>query len=142
MATVKIAGEDVVLPEMTVRVMRRVLPLVEQLQDAMKTEAAPTMEEVDRMVGLSMKVLATWLTPPPMFAPLRDSADPEDREPLSAEAAEKWIERRSLELEDRMTAQEAREIGPAVQAALAESGMNQITGEPQAPGAGGQPSNA
>lgn len=134
MATVKIGGEDVVLPEMSVRVMRLVLPMVEELQQAV-ADRTDDVASVDRMVGLTMRVLATWLKPPPMFEPIAESGG----EPtlLSAEKVKAHIDRETARLEDRMSAREVKAAGPAIQAALDEHGMEAVSGEAAAQGTKG-----
>ncbi len=101
-ATIRIGGKDIELPEIKLRIMRMMLPKIGALQ--VTALSAETGDEVDAIIGQTLEVLALWLDPPPR------GESPE----LAAERMAKKV----AELEDEMSAIEAKGLGPSIQAAL------------------------
>lgn len=131
MAAIKVGGQAVELPVINVKTMRRVLPLVDDMQrQALLTTGAG---DADALVGLALKVLATWLVGTP-------KQDPALSKEETSAIWDSMVEAKAEELDDQMYAGEFTGLQPDLMRAMIEQGFftpgeAEATGKAASPGA-------
>lgn len=114
MAHITIGGKQTELPHLNLKTMRRVLPLVQEMQSGGASNLS--LGDADKLIGLSLKTLATWLVGVPK-GPESETAVERDAR-LAA-----LVDAKAEELDEEMMGAEFVALTPALMESMREQGF-------------------